>query len=297
MPNIVICSNSTVVPDIRVPAKNGSEISLAVTYQENHWELTFGTSSRSFLQWDVWNSVFGVQGYNNYPLEPWDKVTGEIFPEAVDLWRPYDLSHYITDNWDNHKNLGDVLKNRIFIYVGSLDTYYLNLGVEKFEQNVNGRGGPGWANVTVLEGQPHGGVYQLRDVFNYLELLESWVKDHAPDGKTPLSPEVTKRSSRGNQWEEVLTYGGRQAAVSRQAPPTVDLKGSRATATTGRWDPGVQLTAQWLVDGKPAGDAFTVIQGQAFSYSLADGSTLQLDVTGVKRGYETETRRSKPVRR
>lgn len=27
-----------------------------------------------------------------------------------------------------------VLKNRIFIYVGSLDTYYLNLGVEEFER-------------------------------------------------------------------------------------------------------------------------------------------------------------------
>lgn len=55
---------------------NDTPIVLATTEQENHWELTQGTSSRSFLQWDVWNAVYGVQGYNGYPLEPWDKVTG-----------------------------------------------------------------------------------------------------------------------------------------------------------------------------------------------------------------------------
>lgn len=127
--NAYYYDNGTIVPDIRVPASNGSEISLANTITENHWELTFGTSSRSFLQWDAWvsdnlshrwrsyierrlllpcspglkqrlifilkNAVFGVQGYNNYPLEPWDKVTGDIYPEAVDLWSPFDLSHYV----------------------------------------------------------------------------------------------------------------------------------------------------------------------------------------------------------
>ena len=124
---------------------------------ENHWELSFGTSTRSFLQWDVWNAVFGVQGYNNYPLEPWDKVTGQIYPRAVKYWRHMDLSHYITDNWDNGMNLGEVLKHRIFIYVGTADNYFLNLGVQKFEANVNGKGGAGWANVTILEGKEHGG--------------------------------------------------------------------------------------------------------------------------------------------
>ena len=67
---------------IRIHSKNGTQVILASVAQENHWELSFGTSSRSFLQWDVWNAVFGVQGYNNYPLEPWDKVTGEIYLDA-----------------------------------------------------------------------------------------------------------------------------------------------------------------------------------------------------------------------
>jgi hypothetical protein len=109
-----------------------------------------------------------------------------------------------------------VLKHRIHIYVGSLDTYYLNLGVEKFAENVNGKGGEGWANITILPGEPHGGVYQLRDIFNYLELLEKWVQDHAPDGRTPLSAEYTQNSSRGNQWEEVL--GKQEHTPSKVVP-------------------------------------------------------------------------------
>ena len=70
---------------------DGVLINVTAVYQENQWELAFGTSSRSQLQWDVWNAVFGAQGYNNYPLEPWDKVTGEIYPEAVEYWKTMDL--------------------------------------------------------------------------------------------------------------------------------------------------------------------------------------------------------------
>jgi hypothetical protein len=76
-----------------------------------------------------------------------EQVTAEIYPEAVEYWRPFDLSHYITDNWANAKNLGEVLRGRVFVYVGSHDNYYLNEGVERFEQNVNSYGGAGWVSL------------------------------------------------------------------------------------------------------------------------------------------------------
>lgn len=73
--------NGSAIYSIRTVV-NGTLIDTTTVAQENHWELTQGTSSRSFLQWDVWNAVFGAQGLNGYPLEPWDKVTGEIYPEV-----------------------------------------------------------------------------------------------------------------------------------------------------------------------------------------------------------------------
>lgn len=85
-------------------------------------------------------------------MQPWNKVTGEIYPEAVNYWPEmgFDLSRYITDNFHGTKNLGEVLRHRIFVYVGSHDTYYLNEGVAQFQQNVESYGGPGWVSVPII---------------------------------------------------------------------------------------------------------------------------------------------------
>jgi hypothetical protein len=89
--------------------------------------------------------LFGSK-HTDPQFQPWNKVTGEIYPEAVEYWKPFDLSHYITSNWANAKNLGEVLRGRIFVYVGSHDNYYLNEGVECFQQNVDSYGGAGWVS-------------------------------------------------------------------------------------------------------------------------------------------------------
>ncbi|PIA88680.1 hypothetical protein CB0940_07407 [Cercospora beticola] len=275
--------------------------------QENHWELTQGTSSRSFLQWDVWNAVFGAQGLNGYPLEPWDKVTGEIYPEAVEYWKPMDLSSYVTSNWDNEKNLGEVLRNRLFVYVGTWDNYFLNEGVMEFQKNVESKGGPGWANFTYIEKATHGGQYQRRDRWDFLELVVESSKNIAPDGKTPLP--ATDASARGNLWEEVVARGGHQAALDRQAAPTITTKvrayGRRfAEANAGRWDPGVKLEAQWLINGQPTNDPRDTVSvglNETLQYEPTirkhNVTTFQLalEVTGTKRGYKTETRVSPSV--
>jgi hypothetical protein len=272
--------------------ENDTQVDLASVAQENHWELTFGTSTRSIGgQWDVWNAVFGVQGLNGYPLEPWDKVTGEIYPEAVDFWKPFDLANYITTNWNNELNLGEVLKNRIHVYVGLHDDYFLNEGVAQFQTRVEEKGGVGWANFTYLAGKPHGGIYNLLPIWTYLEFLETYVQDHAPGGKTPLSPAVTTASARGNKFGDVIVHGGRAAALARQAVPV--LNGT--LATVGKWDPGMKLEAQWIVGGKPSEETFGVEQGEKVTYSGRKKGSLQIEVTGTKRGYADETRKSNIV--
>lgn len=293
--NAYIRENGSSVPSIRTH-RNGKEVVLASVALENHWELTFGTASRSFNQWDVWNAVFGVQGYNNYPLEPWDKVTGEIYHEAVEYWKPFDLSNYVTSNWKNVRNLGKTLAGRIYIYVGTWDNYYLNEGVQEFQKRTDAVGGAGWANVTILPEKPHGGNYQDREIWDYLTLVDNWIKDHAPDGPSPLSSSVTAPSTRGNLWNDVMKQGGRQAAVARQASPAIQSNsakvGHEVKASVGRWDPGVVLKAQWTLNGKPTCEGFDVKQGATITYKPVTKGELQLSVTGSKRNYATETRQS-----
>ncbi|KAJ4983086.1 hypothetical protein SVAN01_11425 [Stagonosporopsis vannaccii] len=291
-------ADGSYVPSIRTFVNSTEEI-LATVAQENHWELTFGTSSRSFNQWDVWNAVFGVQGYNGYPLEPWDKVTGQIYPEAVAYWKPFDLSDYVVTNFNSSRNLGVALAGRIFVYVGTWDDYFLNEGVVEFQKRTDAVGGPGWANVTILPEKPHGGNYQAREVWDYLELVEKWVKDHAPDGPSPLSSASTASSGRGNVWEEVIKYGGRKAAIKRQANPKIEVDsakvGKEISASVGRWDPGVELTAQWMLNSKPACASFSVRQGAHVTYTPTVKGHARLQVTGKKRNYATETRSSQRV--
>lgn len=276
---------------------NGTLTDVTTVEQENHWELTFGTSSRSALQWDVWNTVFGVQGLNGYPLEPWEKVTGEIYPGAVEFWKSMDLTEHILSNWDGGKNLGKVLKERMFIYVGSWDNYFLNEGVMEFQKRVEAKGGEGWANVTILDEKPHGGNYRLLETWEYLDLVVGWVADHAPEGKTPLEASRTTGLARGNLWEDVLAQGGRAAALARQEIPKIEgVEGKSVRASVGRWDPGVKLEAQWIVDGKAKGKTFQVKQGEKVVFkSKKKTCGLQLAVTGRKRGYRDETRRSARV--
>lgn len=290
-------ADGSAVPSIR-EFVNDTEHVLATVAQENHWELSFGTASRSSLQWDVWNAVFGAQGLNGYPLEPWNKVTGEIYPEAVEYWKPFDLGNYIVSNWANERNLGQALRNRVFVYVGTHDDYYLNEGVMEFQKTVEAVSGPNWVNVTILEGKPHGGIYQTREIWNYLEFLETWVNDHSPQGATPLSDSVTKASSRGNTFAEVINRAGYQAALARQAPPVITAKDGSYEATVGRWDPGMELEAQWFVNGKPCSEVIAVRKDTVLNYEPDQSSRrsfLQLQVVGRKPNYSKETRESNKV--
>ncbi|EME40078.1 hypothetical protein DOTSEDRAFT_74814 [Dothistroma septosporum NZE10] len=288
------------IPSNRKIGSNGVPYTRVTMAQENHWELTFGTSGRSAQQTDVWFAVFGVQGLNGYPLAAWDKVTGEIYHDAIKFWQPMDLTHYIVSNWKGQRNLGEVLRGRLFIYVGGSDSYYLNEGVQQFHMRTAEKGGLDWANVTILQGEEHGGVYNLLPKWTYLDTILSWVADHGPDGGTPLLAEHTTTASRGNVWQDVLSFGGHQAALARQSPPRVQVDRNgilEPRASAGQWDPGVTLRVQWIVDGMSSeATAFIVKQGHEITY-VGGGTwkTLQLSVTGTKRDYATETRLSNIV--
>jgi hypothetical protein len=73
------------------------------------------------------------------------------------------------------------------------------------------------------------------DVWDDLELLQTWVHNHAPGGKPPLSASLMTPKARGNKFSDAIAYGGHEAAQARQASPVI--KGR--TASVRRWDPGV----------------------------------------------------------
>jgi hypothetical protein len=86
-----------------------------------------GDKSRSGQQWDIWEAVYSPQGADGYPQRIFDKRTGVIDPKVAAHWREnYDLRHIMQRDW---KTLGPKIRDKIFLYVGDMDNYYLNNAV------------------------------------------------------------------------------------------------------------------------------------------------------------------------
>ncbi|HEV7507057.1 MAG TPA: alpha/beta hydrolase-fold protein [Thermoanaerobaculia bacterium] len=97
----------------------------------NRLELVLGTNSRSGGQWDIWQAVYSPVGADGYPKPIWDKRTGVIDPQVAAYWREhYDLSAILQRDW---KTLGPKLAGKINLYVGDMDSYYLNNAVYLME--------------------------------------------------------------------------------------------------------------------------------------------------------------------
>ncbi len=95
--------------------------------ETNQRELALGTRSRSGDQYDIWEAVFSPMDKDGYPKRIFDKYNGAIDSSVAAYWKEhFDLTHIIKRDWPK---LGEKLKGKIHIYVGDMDSYYLNNAV------------------------------------------------------------------------------------------------------------------------------------------------------------------------
>jgi hypothetical protein len=103
----------------------------ATIEEDNHMELALGSRSRSGEQFDIWEAVFSPTGEDGYPQRIYDKYTGAIDSTVAAYWKEhYDLTYIIQRDWSK---IGPLLQGKIHIYVGTMDTYYLNDAVYSAE--------------------------------------------------------------------------------------------------------------------------------------------------------------------
>ncbi len=118
----------------RVPTPNTRETDGGIrltSQQRNRWELVNGTHGRSGEQLDIWSAVYGPLGEDGYFKPLFDKRTGVIDPDVAVYWRDnYDLLEYMRRNWTT---LGPKLVDKLHIYTGSMDNFYLNVAVREME--------------------------------------------------------------------------------------------------------------------------------------------------------------------
>lgn len=119
----------------RVPTPNTRETTGEIrqtSRQRNHFELVSGTRGRSGEQLDAWSAVFGPLGDDGYFEPLFDKESGEINPDVAEYWRQhYDLLHHLRRNWTT---LGPKLVDKLHIYVGTMDNFYLDVAVRELDR-------------------------------------------------------------------------------------------------------------------------------------------------------------------
>ena len=101
--------------------------------QESQFEAVLGSRARSGEQFAIWEASYGPTGPDGYPAELWDLGTGKIDRSVAEYFRAhdYDLREYLERNW---ATLGPKLKGQIHVFVGDMDTFYLNLAVYRLEE-------------------------------------------------------------------------------------------------------------------------------------------------------------------
>ena len=125
--------------------------------QENLYEEVIGTRYRSGDQWAAWNAVFAPVADDGYPQPLWDPLTGKIDHAVAEAAREkYDLRYVLERDW---ATLGPKLADKLHVYVGRIDDYYLEGGVYRLEEFLSKtdspafegtfeygeRGGHGWS--------------------------------------------------------------------------------------------------------------------------------------------------------
>jgi len=119
----------------RTPTVNSREVNgeIRQTAQQRYWmELVNGTHGRSGTgQQDIWQAVFGPIGSDGYFKPLVDSRTGAIDTSVAQYWKEhYDLLYYLQRNWPT---VGVKLMDKLHIYVGNMDSFFLERAVREME--------------------------------------------------------------------------------------------------------------------------------------------------------------------
>jgi hypothetical protein len=119
----------------RTPTVNSREVNgeIRQTAQQRYWmELVNGTRGRSGTgQQDIWQAVFGPIGSDGYFKPLVDSRTGAIDKSVAQYWKEhYDLLYYLQRNWPA---VGPKLADKLHVYVGNMDSFFLERPVREME--------------------------------------------------------------------------------------------------------------------------------------------------------------------
>ncbi len=133
-------------PDTRRPDGNIT----SMMKDENWSELVQGDHSRSGGQWDIWEATYGPGRRRRLPEAD---LGQEDRRDRQERWRSTGRSTTTcaTSSRRNWATLGPKVANKINVYVGDADTYYLNMGVHMLDDFLRKADNPKWTGEIVFQ--------------------------------------------------------------------------------------------------------------------------------------------------
>ncbi len=103
----------------RRPIARKSKTEVALWYDDfDHMEITLGPGG----QLSSFEAVFSPRGSDGQPQRLWNRTTGAIDPAVAKTWETYDVRLILERNWTE---LGPRLAGKLHLFMGELDTFYL----------------------------------------------------------------------------------------------------------------------------------------------------------------------------
>ena len=135
---------------------------------------------------DIFMAVYGPVGEDGYPRPLYDKWTGEIDREVAEHWREnYDLRYILERDWED---LGPKLVGKLHVYMGTMDTFFLEEATRLLEAFLEGTSDPYYqGSFEWGEGAPHcySGAARYPGETSYQRVLpemRDWILRTAPPG-------------------------------------------------------------------------------------------------------------------
>lgn len=92
------------------------------------WSDSYATSGGQF---SAHTALYSPKGKDGLPVPIFDPELGEIDHEVAEHWKKYDLKLYAKDNW---AELGPKIQGKVYIWMGDMDNFYLNMATRTLDE-------------------------------------------------------------------------------------------------------------------------------------------------------------------
>ena len=128
------------------------------------WSDTYVTSGSQF---SAHTALYSPRGEDGLPAPMFDPITGKIDREVAEHWKKYGMKILLEENWEE---LGPKLQDKIYIWMGDMDNFYLNPATRAFDKFIKNTENPKSNAVIIFE--PMKGHCSGFDPKAILEMME-----------------------------------------------------------------------------------------------------------------------------